>query len=120
MNTDILDLFLNQLALAGDDRQKLKGQIALYTFDRAALLLRDNLKSDEQALIGNFLTKPDSEIQARVQQVFATPERQSALTTAFLAVLQDLIDDPEVVDPEKRDVILKEMEQFLESKQALA
>ena len=119
MNTDILDLFLNQLGLASDDRQKLKGQIALFTFDRAALLLRNELTSDEQTLVANFLAKPDSDTQAQVQQVFATPERQSVLTTSFLAVLEDLIDDPEVVDLEKRDIILGEMEQFLESKQAL-
>ena len=118
MNTDLLDLFVSHLGLSDEDRHNLKNQIGMYTLDRAAILLGDQLSPEERAAIGSVLAGHGDQLQ--VERIFADPERHSVLTTAFLDVMQTLLDEPEVVDPEKRDVIIEEIERFLLSKQALA
>ena len=119
MNTDFLDLFLRQLSLSGSEQQSLKAQISLYALERAVLELGDQLSADDQSVVSSFLGDPSPENQGRLQKAFATPDRQSILASAFLGVLQGLVDDPAVVAPEKRDAALGEMQQYLESQQAL-
>ena len=119
MNTDVLDLFVRQLGLDGADQQSLKLQIALTVVGRAAAQLGERLSPDEHETIKKFISESGADTQDQMQKLFSAPDRQSVLTASFLAVLQDLIDDPEVVAPERRETVLGEMDQFLESKQAL-
>jgi len=119
-NTDFLDLFVDRLGLAEPERNKLKVKIAAYVFERTAILLRDQLSSDEQDAMASFLKEPTAENQGQVQVILSSPERQAVFADAMLAVLGDLMNEPEVVTAEQRDAILLDMEQFLESRLTLA
>lgn len=109
--TDQLELFLNEIGItAPDERQALEGQILSAAFKRALVSMAQTLSDADKATIQAFLTELNDEARINIEALIAQPAYRAGLTEAFADVVGELINDPAVVPPDKRDELFAKLE----------
>lgn len=115
---NFIEFFLQEAGIE-DSKQKevLKLQITLNSLGLAITKIHPHLSEEEHNLVKEFLANPSQETSQKVQPLFLKPECQEAMADATLEVMREMIDDPEIIQADRREKLLSNLEAWLVSKQ---